>query len=91
MTTLPAAPAAYDRQQEQKFRTIVETALVDIEAAIFALRTTYGTLSLGQGDMTLANGANNNVAIGYDTHIRIIGPTGSFQTTGFAGGERGAC
>jgi hypothetical protein len=89
MTTLPVAPSEYDRQQEQKFRSIVETALIDIEAAIFALRTTYGTLGLGQGDLVLANGANNNIAPGFDTHLRISGPTGSFTTTGFSNGERG--
>lgn len=89
MTTLPAAPTDYDRQQEQKFRSMVETALIDIEAAIFALRTTYGTLGLGQGDISLANGANNDVGLGYDTFVRISGPSASFSTTGLAGGERG--
>lgn len=89
MTSLPAAPSEYDRVQEQKFRSILESAMADIEAAIFALRTTYGTLGLGQGDITLANGANNDVEPGYDTFVRIAGPSGAFSTTGIAGGERG--
>lgn len=89
MSILPAAPEEYDRLQEQKFRSQLEERVGDIEAALYALRTTYGTVSLGEGAMVLANGANNNVAPGYETHIRITGPTGAFSTTGFSGGEKG--
>ena len=87
--SLPAAPAEYDRQAEQRFRSLIEERIGDLEGALFALRTTFGTLSLGEGTATLANGTNNNVEPGYDTHVRITGPTGSFTVTGFAGGERG--
>lgn len=89
MATLPTAQAEYEREAEQRFRSQVEDALTDIEAAIYGLRTTYGTVGLGQGTMTLANGANNDIAPGYDTFVRITGPTGSFSTSGFTGGERG--
>lgn len=89
MASLPAATAEYDRQQEQKFRSQLEYALTDIEAAIFALRTTFGTLGVGQGDLTLVNGANNNIAPGYDTHLLITGPSANFSTTGLSDGERG--
>lgn len=87
--TLPAAPVEYERQQEQKFRSLVEERLGDIEGAIFALRTTYGTVGLGEGEIVLANGANSDIAPGYATYVRITGPTGSFSTSGFVDGERG--
>jgi dipeptidyl aminopeptidase/acylaminoacyl peptidase len=87
--TLPVAPEAYDRLNEQRTRTSIEERITDIEAALYGLRTTYGTVSLGEGSMVLANGTNSNIPPGYYTYIRITGPTGSFETTGFTQGERG--
>jgi len=87
--TLPTAPKEYDRLNEQRTRSDIDQRLSDIEAALFGLRTTYGTIGLGQGDITLVNGANNDIAPGYVTYVRITGPTGAFETSGFTGGERG--
>jgi len=91
MTTeyLPIAPEAYERANEARMRSILEERLDTVETAIYEMRTTLGTISLGQGDVTLANGANNNVGAGYYTFARISGPTAAFSTTGFYGGERG--
>jgi dipeptidyl aminopeptidase/acylaminoacyl peptidase len=87
--TLPTAPQAYDRLNEQRTRSDIDQRLMDIESALYGLRTTYGTVSLGEGEMVLTNGVNSNVAPGYATFVRITGPTGAFETTGFTGGERG--
>lgn len=86
---LPLAGDAYDQSNEQRVRSTLEERLWDIESAIYGLRTTYGTVSLGEGEITLVNGTNSNIAPGYDTFIRIIGPSASFTTTGFTSGERG--
>lgn len=87
--TLTIAADAYDRSNEQRFRSDVEQRLIDVERALYGLQTTYGTISLGEANLTLANGANSNVSPGYATYIRITGPTAAFTTTGFAGGESG--
>ncbi len=87
--TLPSAPEKYDRLDQQRTRSTIEDRLSDIEAAIYGLRTTYGTVGLGQGEVTLANGTNSDISPGYDTFVRITGPSGAFTTTGFTGGERG--
>lgn len=91
MTTqlLPVAPEQYDRTNEQRTRSDIDARLYDVEQKLYALQTTYGTVSLGEADITLANGANNNIAPGYATYVRISGPTAAFSTTGFANGERG--
>jgi hypothetical protein len=91
MTTqlLPTAPAAYDRLNEQRARTTIDERLADIEAAIYGLRTSFGTVALGEGEMVLANGTNSNIPPDYYTFVRITGPSGNFTTTGFEGGERG--
>lgn len=86
---LPAAPPAYEKANEQRTRSLLEERLSDIEAALYALRTSYGTLSLGEATLTLSNGANANVAPGYATYVRITGPTGAFSVSGFTSGERG--
>jgi hypothetical protein len=41
------------------------------------------------GTLTLANGANNDVALPGNRTIRITGPTGAFSVSGFAGGTDG--
>jgi hypothetical protein len=91
MTTgiLPVAPEQYDRSNEQRTRTDIDLRLSDIETKLYQLQTIYGTVALGEGNLTLANGANSNVAPGYTTYIRIIGPSAAFSTTGFSGGDKG--
>jgi hypothetical protein len=42
-----------------------------------------------KSNTTLANGANNNVVTGTGTFIPIIGPSGAFSISGFAGGTDG--
>jgi|GEM_PF-2222914 len=48
-----------------------------------------GDLALRSNPVTLANGANNNVAIGSFTNIRITGPSAAFTITGLTGGVNG--
>lgn len=86
---IPQAPEAYDRSNEQRTRSSIEERLSDIETKLYALQTTYGTLSIGEGDLTLVNGANDNVSSGYQTYVRVSGPSSAFSVTGIAGGERG--
>lgn len=83
------APEAYDQSNEQRARTTIEERLSDLESSIYGLRTTYGTISIGQETVTLANGANNNIAPGYATFVRIAGPTAVFSITGILQGELG--
>jgi hypothetical protein len=86
---LPLASEKYERSNEQQTRKLLEDRLYDLESQIYAFRTTFGTLRLNDGDITLANGANNNIAIGYATYVRIAGPSGSFSISGFSSGELG--
>lgn len=83
------APDKYDRQNEQQARTALENAIFDLQAQLYSLLTTAGTLRLSDGNITLVNGANNNVAPGHATYVRIKGPTASFSLSGFSGGELG--
>lgn len=48
-----------------------------------------GALATRRGDVTLANGANSDIALGGKSVIRVTGPTGAFSITGFAGGVDG--
>jgi hypothetical protein len=48
-----------------------------------------GDLALRSNTITLVNGANNNVAIGGYSDIRIAGPTAAFNITGLAAGVNG--
>lgn len=51
---------------------------------------TTGGLVGGLQSIALANGANSNVALNAGTtHLRITGPTGVFNITGFTGGTDG--
>jgi len=86
---LPIAPTEYDRSNEQRTRTDIDQRLGDIEQKLYQLQTIYGTVSLGQENLTLVNGANNNVSPGYATYVRIVGPTAAFSTTGFSQGDKG--
>lgn len=91
MTTniLPLASDEYDRSNEQQTRRAIEDRLGDIETRVSSLLTTYGTLSLGETDIALVNGNNDNVAIGYATYVRISGPSAAFAVRGMINGERG--
>jgi riboflavin synthase len=86
---LPNAPDKYDRSNEQQARRTIENLISDLQGQMYALLTTAGTLRLTDGDITLANGANNDIAPGYSVYVRISGPSGSFTLTGFADGELG--
>ena len=48
-----------------------------------------GKLVHPKGSLTLANGANNDLALPDSHIIRITGPSGAFSVSGFAGGEDG--
>lgn len=55
-------------------------------------RLTTGLASpivIQQNTLTLANGANNDVALGGAAFTRIVGPSGAFNITGFAAGING--
>jgi hypothetical protein len=86
---LPLAPTTYDSSNERQTRQSIEAAVSAIEAFVQALRSSVGGVSLGQEEITLANGANHNVAPGYAAFTRIIGPSGAFSISGITGGEPG--
>lgn len=48
-----------------------------------------GDLAVRSANVTLANGTNDDVAIGARSLIRITGPTGNFTTTSFASPQNG--
>ncbi len=48
-----------------------------------------GDLAMRRADITLVNGANNNINIGTASFVRVTGPTGAFSITGIAGGVDG--
>lgn len=54
-----------------------------------ALDLFTGGLTTRVNSVTLVNGANNNVAPGSAGFLRIMGPTGAFNITGFSGGVDG--
>jgi hypothetical protein len=88
--TLPQAPdKTYDASNERQTRRSLEITVSDLQQAVRGLRTSFGALSLGQSPLTLANGANNDVAVGTSAFIHISGPSGSFSITGILGGEAG--
>jgi hypothetical protein len=87
--TLPSAPQTYDASNERQLRQSIESAISNLNDFVNALRSSVGGVSLGQEEITLANGANNNVAPGYAAFTRIIGPTGAFSISGLTGGEPG--
>ena len=86
---IPLAGDAYDRSNEQQARRAIEDRIGDIESRISLLFTTIGTLALGEQDISLVNGANNDIGAGYAAYVRISGPSASFSITGISGGERG--
>jgi cytoskeletal protein CcmA (bactofilin family) len=50
--------------------------------------TTAGTTArcvVTVADVTVANGGNNDVNIGTNSYVRLIGPTGAYYITGFTG------
>lgn len=87
--SLPLAADAYDASNERQTRRAIEDTITDMQNQLALLLTSYGTLSLGETDITLVNGNNDNIAIGYATYVRISGPTATFTIRGIAGGERG--
>lgn len=86
---LPLAPEVYDQTNEQRARSTIEERVLDLENFAYQILTTYGTLSLGETTATLSTGANDNVALGYATYVRIEGPAGAFNISGIQQGERG--
>lgn len=46
-------------------------------------------LRMSKKALTLANGANSNIAIGTASFVRITGPSAGFSVSGFAGGAEG--
>ena len=87
--SLPLASDAYDASNERQTRRALEDAITDMQNQLSLIQTSYGTLSLGETDITLVNGDNDNIAIGYATYVRISGPTAAFAIRGIAAGERG--
>ncbi len=83
--SLPLSPPEYDQGY---FNTLVNSitsffTIIDSKAAINTDKVITNTLQLPIGAVTLANGANNNVASPGRSFIRITGPTGVFNITGF--------
>lgn len=94
---VPTSVEEYNRDNDQAARSALATQIEDVERVTKRIQTSDGTISLGDGTLTLANGANNNVAAGYDTYMQVSGPTAAFSITGIlpvrgAGntGQRGA-
>jgi hypothetical protein len=88
--TLPQAPErGYDPSNERQTRRSIELAITDLQNALQTIRTSLGAVSIGQGTLTLANGANHNVAAGYSGYVRIDGPSASFSISGLTNGESG--
>jgi len=86
---LPTPQDTYDRTNEQKLRRAIETSVADIERRVSSLLTTQGTLAAGAQAITLVNGTNNNISVGYATYVRISGPSAAFTITGIANPEKG--
>lgn len=91
--TLPRAQDQYDKSTEQNTRRIIEQRLGDLERAIYDLRTSYGTVSLGETTISTlvpaSTSTNDDVAPGYSTFLRLTTTSGAFTITGFSGGEKG--
>ena len=86
---LPKSSDVYDASNEQQTRRALESAIDGIDGKLSSLLTSSGTLAANVQNLTVANGANNDVAIGYGTYTRITGPTAVFTLTGLTGGEAG--
>lgn len=52
-------------------------------------KAAVASLQVARTDLSLANGANNDVAIGTAGLVKIVGPTGAFSISGFSGGADG--
>lgn len=79
---VPTSAEEYNRDNDQAARSALATQIEDVERVTKRIQTSDGTISLGDGTLTLANGANNNVAAGYDTYMQVSGPTAAFSITG---------
>lgn len=79
---VPTSAEEYNRDNDQAARSALATQIEDVERVTKRIQTSDGTISLGDGTMVLANGANNNVAAGYDTYMQVSGPTAAFSITG---------
>ena len=82
--SLPFAPETYEQTY---FNTLVSSitsffTIIDSKAAMSTDTMITGTFQLPVGTLTLANGANNNVASPGKSFVRITGPTGVFNITG---------
>ena len=78
---LPLGTDTYVRSNEQQTRRAIETKLEDNDRRLSSLLTTRGTLALGETAVTLINGSNDNVALGYTTYSQISGPSAAFSVT----------
>ena len=85
---LPQAPDDYDDSNERRLRRALEDKLSDIDRKLSSILTTFGTLALGSTDITLVNGTNSDIPIGYTTYVRVSGPSANFTVTGFTGGAK---
>lgn len=84
--TIPAGNYAWSFNSS-KFASVTDST----GAASFQNDNTIGT-KLGRRNvkaLALANGANNNIDPGNNEYLRITGPTGAFNITGFTGGYDG--
>lgn len=79
---VPVSSEEYSRDEDQRARSALQTQIEDVDRVTKRLQTPDGTISLGDGTMTLANGTNNNVAAGFDTYMQVSGPTAAFTITG---------
>jgi hypothetical protein len=75
------APPRFDQRNEQHTRSSVETRLRGVESLL------DNEVRLFKADLTLANGANANVALpSVARFLRVTGPSGAFSISGFANG-----
>jgi hypothetical protein len=78
------APPKFDQRNEQHTRSSVETRLRSSESFL------DNEVRLFKADLTLANGANANVALpNVARWLRLTGPSAGFSISGFQGGYEG--
>lgn len=88
-----STPVAYGVLYNPAILNATNTAIVGgtVSATTGAIPNTATQLVDKTTSLTLANGANSNIAsAGLSNFARIIGPTGAFSISGFASGADGA-
>lgn len=82
---LPIAPKTYDQSYfNQLIRSIGSFfKIIDSKAGLTVDSVTTHAFFTQYTNLTLANGANNNIKIPLYTFLRIVGPTSSFDVMGF--------